>query len=258
MVGHRSEVRWRACTVSRRDVRQSGSETDEGSSRQGIVMKQHNRTGIVRHAAGVAALAMLAVACSGSSDGAETDVSTPVSQVLSPVEELPITAAPVVTEPPQEEPVDVPTVVPDLPCATYVAEVGYPLKPCDSGVLVETLQRDLESLFPSIAIDGLFGSQSFEFVKEFQTSNGLEATGIVSEELAGQIATAEALGELGDDAGATGEAETTESETTEADPIDPATEELCNGLIGNPEDSNFTADQIEICSEAGIDIVGEG
>jgi hypothetical protein len=217
-------------------------------------MKQNNRTGIIRHAAGVAALAMLAVACSGSSDGAEADVTTPVSQVLSsPVEESPITAAPVVTDPQEEEPVDEPTVVPGLPCASYVAEVGYPLKPCDSGVLVETLQRDLESLFPSIAIDGLFGSQSVEFVKEFQTSNGLEATGIVSEELAGQIATAEALGELGDDAGATEEAE-----TTEADPIDPATEELCNGLIGNPEDSNFTADQIEICSEAGIDIVGEG
>jgi hypothetical protein len=235
-------------------MRQSGSEANQVSPREGIVMKSHNRTRIVRYVAGVAALATLGVACSGSSDGAESEVTTPASAVLTtPVTEAPTTLAPVVTDPPASEEAVDPADIPDLPCSAYVAESGYPLKPCDSGVLVETLQRDLESLFPAIAIDGLFGGQTFEFVKEFQSSNALEATGIVSEELAGQIATADALGEGGDNSGATEEAGATEGEE-----IDAATEELCTGLIGNVDDPNFTAEQVEACSELGIDIVGEG
>ncbi len=215
-------------------------------------MKQKNRTGLVRHAAGVAALAVFAVACSGSSDGGAPEISAPVSEVaVAPVTEAPVTVASVVTDPPAAEPAVDPPQVPNLPCAEYVEESGYPLKPCDSGVLVETLQRDLVSLFPGIAIDGLFGNQTFGFIKEFQTSNALEATGLVSEELAGQISTAEALGELGDDASVTTEAAAAAS-------ADAATEELCNGLIGNADDPNFTAATIEACSALGIDVVGEG
>ncbi len=177
-------------------------------------MNQHSRSRIVRHAAGVAALAVFAVGCGGSSDGGESEVSTPASDVSAPVvTEAPVeTAAPVVSEAPVvTDPVEIPTV----PCAEYVDESGYPLKPCDKGVLTETLQRDLESLFPGIAIDGLFGGQTFDFIKEYQTSVGLEATGLVSEELAGQIAAAESLGDLGSDASTTPDdttADTTDGE----------------------------------------------
>lgn len=232
-------------------------------------MKQRNRTGIVRHVAGVAALAVLAVGCSGSSDGAEPAVTEPLEEPeVLPVSEAPTTAAPVVTEAPVEEPALDASAIPELPCAEYVAESGFPLKPCDSGVLVETLQRDLESLFPEIAIDGLFGSQTFGFIEEFQRSNGLEETGLVSEELAGQIASAEALGELGDaesepDADADADAGDTEAGDADAEGEagagdDAITEELCNELIGNADDPNFTAESIEACSDLGIDIVGEG
>lgn len=143
-------------------------------------------------------LAVFLVACGGSDD-ADTADSTPVTEVpAAAVTEVTTTSAPVVTDPPVETTVD-PADIPDLPCAEYVDESGYPLKPCDSGVLVETLQRDLESLFPTIAIDGLYGSQTFGFVQEFQTSAGLEATGLVSEELAEQISAAESLDEVGAD-----------------------------------------------------------
>ena len=214
-------------------------------------MQQHNRTGLVRYAAGVAALAVLAVGCSGSSEGGEAEVSVPVSEApVVSVTEAPVTLAPVVTEPPATEPVVDPAAIPDLPCAEYVDESGYPLKPCDSGVLVETLQRDLVSLFPGIAIDGLFGNQTFGFVKEFQASNTLEQTGLVSEELAGQIATAEALG---DDAGTT-----VQEATPEVEAVVATTAELCNGLIGQADDPNFTAERIVECSDLGVDIVGEG
>ncbi len=176
-------------------------------------MKQHHRSGIVRRATAVGALAVLLVACGGSSDDADTGVSTPVSEApAAPVTDVVATEAPVVTDPPVEDAAVDPTAVPDLPCAEYVDESGYPLKSCDSGVLVETLQRDLESLFPGIAVDGLFGSQTFGFVQEFQTSNGIEATGLVSEELAGQIAAAESLGEAGSDAQETEEADADASE----------------------------------------------
>lgn len=159
-------------------------------------MNQHNRSGIIRRAAGIGALAALLVACGGSSDDAETEVSTPVTEAAEPaVTEVATTEAPVVTDPPAEEAEVDPAAIPEVPCAEYVDESGYPLKPCDSGVLVETLQRELESLFPEIAIDGLFGSQTFGFIQEFQTSNGLEATGLVSEELAAEIAAAESVGE---------------------------------------------------------------
>lgn len=162
-------------------------------------MKQHNRSGIVRRAAGVGAFTVLLVACGGSDD-AETEVSTPVSEApATAATEVTTTEAPVVTDPPAEEAAVDPATLPEVPCATYVDESGYPLKPCDSGVLVETLQRDLVSLFPAITIDGLFGSQTFGLIQEFQTSNGLEATGLVSEELAEQIAAAESLGEVASD-----------------------------------------------------------
>lgn len=234
-------------------------------------MKQKNRRGIACRASGVVALAMLVVACSGSSDSAESEGSTPASEVSSaPVTDPLPTVAPVVTDPPAEEPAVEATEIPDLPCADYIEESGYPLTPCDSGTLVETLQRDLESLFPSIAIDGLFGNQTFGFIKEFQTSEGVEATGLVSEELADQIATAESLGEAGsDDEAASDEAAAdgaaagddeaaTDAPDGEADAADTATEELCNDLIGKPDDPNFDAQQIEDCSAIGVDIVGEG
>lgn len=222
-------------------------------------MKQRKRTGIVRHAAGVAVIALLAVGCSGSSDGDESEVTLPDSvETVPPSTEAPATVAPVVTDAPVEEEVD-PGEVPDLPCEAYVAESGYPLKSCDSGVLVETLQRDLESLFPEIAIDGLFGSQTFGFIEEIQTANGLDVTGLVSEELAGQIAVADSIDSVVPGSGAAAETdEPAQTDEPEEAAVDSELEELCNGLIGNADDPNFTAEQIEICSDAGIDIVGEG
>lgn len=214
-------------------------------------MEQRNGNRIVRHVAAVAAIAALVGACSGSSDGADTETTTPATDPA----ESSVTAAPVATELPvaTDAPVEDTTVeeteIPELPCADYVSESGYPLKPCDSGVLVETLQRDLESLFPGIAIDGLFGSQTYGFVQEFQTSNGLEATGLVSEDLAAQIASAESLGD--------GDASTDEVVTTDAAAADELTEEVCTDLIGNADDPNFTPESIEGCSALGIDIVGE-
>lgn len=220
-------------------------------------MKQRNRTGIVRHAAGVAVIAMLAVGCSGSSDGGESEVTLPDSvETIAPSTEVPATVAPVVTDAPVLEEDIGPGEVPDLPCESYVDESGYPLKPCDSGVLVETLQRDLESLFPEIAIDGLFGGQTFGFIEEIQAANGLEVTGIVSEELAGQIAVADSIDSVVSSGDTTTEAE--EPAETEEAAVDSELEELCNGLIGNADDPNFNAEQLEICSDAGIDIVGEG
>ncbi len=137
---------------------------------------------------------MLIVACGGSSDDADSASSVPVTEApAAPITEVVTTEPPVATDPPVDEEAVDPTAVPDLPCAEYVDESGYPLKSCDKGVLVETLQRDLQSLFPEIAVDGLFGSQTFGFIQQFQTSNGVEATGLVSEELAGQIAAAESV-----------------------------------------------------------------
>lgn len=228
-------------------------------------MKHDQRRGHVRRLAGAAALALLVAACSGSSDGGEAETTAPVTEApTAPVTEAPTTAAPVVTEAVEEEPAVDASAIPDLPCEEYVAESGYPLKPCDSGVLVETLQRDLESLFPEIAIDGLYGSQTFGFIEQIQTANGLEANGLVSEALAGQIASADSADALGDgsDASETTEVATTEPATTEVesegDGEDSTTAELCNDLIGNAEDPNFTAETIEACSDLGIDIVGEG
>lgn len=180
-------------------------------------------------------------------------------ETIAPSTEAPATVAPVVTDAPVlEEDID-PGDVPELPCESYVDESGYPLIPCDSGVLVETLQRDLESLFPEIAIDGLFGGQTFGFIEEIQAANGLEVTGIVSEELAEQIAVADSIDSVVSGGDATTEAEEPEeTEEVEEAAVDSELEELCNGLIGNADDPNFNAEQIEICSEAGIDIVGEG
>lgn len=229
------------------------------------MMKQHIRTRVIRRSAAVAAVAFLFAACSGSSDGAETPETAPLTDPVAetPVTEAPATEAPAVTDPPATEPTVAATDIPELPCAEYVEESGYPLKACDSGVLVETLQRDLESLFPSIAIDGLYGSQSVGFVEEFQTAVGVEATGLVSEELAAQIAETESL----DDADATDDAESdgddTEAtedadDTAEDETADAITEERCNELIGDAENPDFTADAIEACSELGVDLVGEG
>ncbi len=224
---------------------------------------------MVRRAAGIAVLAVVGAACGGSSDGDEAEVSVPVTEAAeAPVTEAPATVAPVVTEAPVvEETIDVAD-IPSVPCAEYVTESGYPLKPCDSGVLVETLQRDLESLFPAIAIDGLYGGQTFGFIEQIQTASGAEATGLVSEELAGQIAAAESLDDLGVGGDATADtvAEETAVEETEAeaetevegDGDDQTTEELCNELIGNPDAEEFTATMIETCSDLGIDLVGEG
>lgn len=226
-------------------------------------MKQHTvnksgRRGFVRRAAGVAAIALLAVACSGSDDEGESEVSAPASDASAvSAAETSTTVAPVVTDPPTTESAVEPAEIPDLPCADYLDESGYPLTPCDSGPLVETLQRNLASLFPSIVIDGLFGSQTSGFVTEFQASNALEETGLVSEELAGQIEAAEALGELVEESGAA-EADAAEDGASEDGVVDDATEELCTDLIGNANDPNFTAGQIEACSALGIDIVGEG
>lgn len=223
----------------------------------------------VRRVVGAVAAGMLMAACGGSSDGAETDASVPSTEAVDvAVTEVATTVAPVVTEAPVEEPAAA-VEVPSLPCAEYVAESGYPLKPCDSGVLVESLQRDLESLFPSIGIDGLFGQQTFGFIQEFQASNGLEETGVVSEDLAGAVATAESLGDAAesdesaepdespepDDAesGDDGEAEASAVEATGA--LDEAT---CTALIGQADEPAFTADAIEACSDIGVDIVHGG
>ena len=139
---------------------------------------------------------------------------------------------------------------------------------------MERLQRDLESLFPTIAIDGLYGSQSVGFVEEIQTSNGLTVTGLVSEELAAQIAEAESADSVGSGGDATDGstssdvpdeadgAETDEAATDEATTGEsasgPATEASCTELIGQADDPDFTAERIEECSALGVDLVGEG
>ena len=124
-----------------------------------------------------------------------TDTSTPDTQAPISIGERSAgpPSAPTVTEPPATEAAIDPAEIPETPCEEYVDEAGYPLKPCDSGTLVETLQRDLESLFPTIAIDGLYGGQTFGFIEEIQTAIGDEVTGLVSEELAGRIADAESV-----------------------------------------------------------------
>ncbi len=228
-------------------------------------VKTHGRRGIARRAVGVAAIAVFTVACSGSSDGGEAEVTAPATDLpAAPVTEAPVvTEAPAVTAAPVEEPAVDPAEIPDLPCEEYVEESGYPLKPCDKGVLVETLQRDLESLFPAIAIDGLFGNQTFGFIEEIQTANGLDANGLVSEEFAGQIADAESVDAVEADGATTddGEAEAeTPADTEEADSAEaePASEALCNDLIGKADDPDFTAERIVECSDLGIDLVGEG
>ncbi len=225
------------------------------------MVNQQNRSNMVRRAAGIAALAVLAVSCGGSSDGEEAASSTPATEgVEAPASAAPTTvAAPVTEAPAVEEPVDVAD-IPAVPCAEYVAETGYPLKPCDSGVLVETLQRDLESLFPTIAIDGLYGGQTFGFIQQIQTASGTAATGLVSEALAQQIASAETLDALGDGVVTTADPDADEAaaDVTEGDGDDLTTEQVCNDLIGNPEAEELTGTMIETCADLGIDIVGEG
>ncbi len=217
---------------------------------------QHTRTQIVRRLAGAAVFAVVAAGCAGSSDGGSPEDTTPDTEVsTAPATAAPPTEAPVVTDPATDESTVDPADIPEVPCAEYVTESGFPLKPCDSGVLVEQLQRDLESLFPAIGIDGLYGAQTFGFIQEIQTANGLEATGLVSEELADQISEATSIDSVVPDAGG--------DTATESDPEDDTsdtaiTAERCNELVGNADDPDFTADAIEACSELGVDLVGEG
>lgn len=224
----------------------------------------------IRPITGLVTLCLLAASCGGGSDAAEADVTVPATDgVEVPVTEVATTVAPTTTAAPVEEAeIDVPS----LPCAEYVAESGYPLKPCDSGVLVETLQRDLESLFPDIGIDGLFGQQTFGFIEEYQTANGLEATGVVSEELATAIAASDGLGdaaeapETDDDASdstteADADAEASGDDSTEASGLSESENaslldvDTCTSLIGNPDDPAFTATAVETCSDLGVDLV---
>lgn len=225
----------------------------------------------IRPITGLVTLCLLAASCGGGSDEADADVTVPATDgVEVPVTEVATTVAPTTTAAPVEEAeIDVPS----LPCAEYVAEVGYPLKPCDSGVLVETLQRDLESLFPDIGIDGLFGQQTFGFIEEYQTANGLEATGVVSEELANAIAASDGLGSsaastttdaTGDsdsttdadaDAEASGDDSSEAAGLSESENASLLDVDTCTSLIGNPDDPAFTAAAIETCSDLGVDLV---
>lgn len=232
-----------------------------------------NKQRQIRQIAGLVTLCVLAASCGGGSDEAETEASVPSTEIAEvPATEVATTVAATTTTVAVVE--DVPVDIPSLPCAEYVTESGFPLKPCDSGVLVESLQRDLESLFPDIGIDGLFGQQTFGFVQEYQAANGLAETGVVSEELASAIAEADGIGESdeadtsaestdstdssgdtesGGDAGGDSSAEA--SGLAEGANNGQLDEDACTSLIGNPDDPGFTAAAVETCSDLGVDLV---
>jgi hypothetical protein len=74
-------------------------------------------------------------------------------------------------------------------CAAYVpdTEVEYPLTPCVFGNRVMTIQNGLAAAGFNADADGYFGSGTMRTVMRYQQSQGLDITGVVSEELALQL-----------------------------------------------------------------------
>ena len=74
-------------------------------------------------------------------------------------------------------------------CAAYVpdAEVEYPLAPCVVGDRVTAIQNGLAAAGFNVDTDGYFGIGTMRTVMRYQQRQGLDITGVVSEELAVQL-----------------------------------------------------------------------
>lgn len=71
-------------------------------------------------------------------------------------------------------------------CDAYVtdADRGYPLTPCTEGDLVAAVQNGLAAAGYNVDADGFFGPGTMRTVMRYQQSQGLDITGVVSEQLA--------------------------------------------------------------------------
>ena len=74
-------------------------------------------------------------------------------------------------------------------CAAYVpdTEVEYPLAPCVVGDRVTAIQNGLAAAGFNVDTDGYFGPGTMRTVMRYQQLQGLDITGVVSEELALQL-----------------------------------------------------------------------
>ena len=74
-------------------------------------------------------------------------------------------------------------------CAAFVpdAEVEYPLAPCVVGDRVTAIQNGLAAAGFNVDTDGYFGIGTMRTVMRYQQRQGLDITGVVSEELAVQL-----------------------------------------------------------------------
>ena len=64
-------------------------------------------------------------------------------------------------------------------CPSYRANDQYPIRLCDKGDDVKSIQSRLRSVDSSLNIDGYFGPATLSAVREFQRINGLEVDGLV-------------------------------------------------------------------------------
>ena len=74
-------------------------------------------------------------------------------------------------------------------CAAYVpdTEVEYPLAPCVVGDRVTAIQNGLAAAGFNVDADGYFGPGTMRTIMRYQQLQGLDITGVVSEELALQL-----------------------------------------------------------------------
>lgn len=134
-----------------------------------------------------------------SADDVVQSVSVTAQPVVTTSETAPTTSsvtttsnAPVVTDAPIVTNTEPPVTEPPRPVVNCVG--GYnerevlPLMPCNKGFSVELLQQFLNEWDYYVDIDGYYGQSTADVVYDFQSDNGLPATGEVDAETWGQIA----------------------------------------------------------------------
>ncbi len=108
----------------------------------------------------VIALMLVAIGCSGSDDASRTGITVP------PI----VTVEPTIEPPTSDRP----------PCGEYTPNDDLPLRRCDRGELVKSVQAELANVLGiELAADGYFGDQTQSAVLRYQTDNDLEPDGLV-------------------------------------------------------------------------------
>lgn len=105
-------------------------------------------------------------------------VQPPSTTPPPPTTAAPTTAPPTTASPPTAAP----TSSAPAGCTGYEPNDQYPLQLCDEGPAVRQVQQALVATGADVTVDGYFGTETEEAVRQFQQANDLEVDGLVGDD----------------------------------------------------------------------------